>query len=53
MGPGMKSVFAAHMGLVLAGLFSFVLMGAGQSLYGPALRRRTVAVRPRPARLCA
>ena len=37
MGPGMKSVFATHMGLVLAGLFSFVLMGAGQSLYGPAL----------------
>jgi FHS family glucose/mannose:H+ symporter-like MFS transporter len=33
----MKSVFVAHMGLVLAGLFSFVLMGAGQALYGPAL----------------
>ncbi len=33
----MKAVFAAHRGLVLAGLFSFVLMGAAQSLYGPAL----------------
>ena len=33
----MRSVFAAHRGLVLAGVFSFVLMGAGQSLYGPAL----------------
>ncbi len=33
----MRSVFAAHIGLVLAGLFSFVLMGAGQALYGPAL----------------
>ena len=36
-GQGMRAVLAAHMGLVLAGLFSFVLMGAGQSLYGPAL----------------
>jgi MFS transporter, FHS family, glucose/mannose:H+ symporter len=33
----MRSVFVAHMGLVLAGMVSFVLMGAGQALYGPAL----------------
>ena len=37
MGQDMRAVFAAHRGLVLAGVFSFVLMGAGQSLYGPAL----------------
>ena len=33
----MRSVFVAHMGLVLAGMVSFVLMGAGQALFGPAL----------------
>ena len=33
----MKAVLVAHRGLVLAGLFSFVLMGAAQSLYGLAL----------------
>ncbi|MGQ0567151.1 MAG: MFS transporter [Gemmobacter sp.] len=33
----MKAVIAANIGLMLAGLFSFVLMGAGQALYGPAL----------------
>ena len=33
----MKSVILAHLGLVIAGVVSFVLMGAGQALYGPAL----------------
>lgn len=33
----MRAVLAANAALVLAGLMSFVLMGAGQSLYGPAL----------------
>ena len=33
----MRSVFVAQIGLVLAGMVSFVLMGAGQALFGPAL----------------
>ena len=33
----MRAVLAANAALVLAGLISFALMGAGQSLYGPAL----------------
>lgn len=33
----MRAVLAANAALVFAGLMSFVLMGAGQSLYGPAL----------------
>ncbi|HMO07342.1 MAG TPA: hypothetical protein PKD10_06795 [Paracoccaceae bacterium] len=33
----MRAELVAHAGLVVAGLVSFVLMGAGQSLYGPAV----------------
>jgi MFS transporter, FHS family, glucose/mannose:H+ symporter len=33
----MRTVFAANAGLLIAGLVSFILMGAGQSLFGPAL----------------
>ena len=33
----MQASFRANVGLLLAGLGAFVLMGAGQSLYGPAL----------------
>ena len=33
----MNALFRTHAALLLTGLFSFVLMGAGQSLYGPAL----------------
>lgn len=33
----MRADLVAHLGLVAAGLISFVLMGAGQSLYGPAV----------------
>ena len=33
----MKDLIRAHAGLLFAGLASFVMMGAGQSLYGPAL----------------
>ena len=33
----MKDLIRAHAGLLFAGLASFVIMGAGQSLYGPAL----------------
>lgn len=33
----MRAELAAHAGLLVAGLVSFVLMGAGQSLYGPAV----------------
>ncbi len=33
----MQSTIRASSGLLLAGLGSFILMGAGQSLYGPAL----------------
>jgi len=33
----LKDLIRAHAGLLFAGLASFVMMGAGQSLYGPAL----------------
>lgn len=33
----MNALIRTHAALLIAGLFSFVLMGAGQSLYGPAL----------------
>ena len=33
----MTAALKTHAALLIAGLFSFVLMGAGQSLYGPAL----------------
>lgn len=33
----MQSVYRAHAGLVVAGVATFVVMGIGQSLYGPAL----------------
>lgn len=33
----MRDVLSANLGLVVAGLVSFVLMGAGQALFGPAL----------------
>ncbi|QYK41359.1 MAG: hypothetical protein KF887_18645 [Paracoccaceae bacterium] len=33
----MRADLAANLGLLMAGLVSFVLMGAGQSLFGPAL----------------
>ena len=33
----MKDLIRAHAGLLFAGVASFVMMGAGQSLYGPAL----------------
>ena len=33
----MRAELAAHAGLLVAGLAGFVLMGAGQSLYGPAV----------------
>ncbi len=33
----MNALIKTHAALLIAGLFSFVLMGAGQSLYGPAL----------------
>ncbi|MFN3970406.1 MAG: MFS transporter [Gemmobacter sp.] len=33
----MRAEMMAHLGLLVAGLVSFVLMGAGQSLFGPAL----------------
>lgn len=35
--PILKDLIRAHAGLLFAGLASFVMMGAGQSLYGPAL----------------
>lgn len=33
----MTQLIRAHLGLILAGVGTFILMGAGQSLYGPAL----------------
>ena len=33
----MKDLIRAHAGLLFAGVATFVMMGAGQSLYGPAL----------------
>lgn len=33
----MKQLIRAHAGLLLVGVATFVMMGAGQSLYGPAL----------------
>ncbi len=33
----MKDLIRAHAGLLVAGIATFVMMGAGQSLYGPAL----------------
>jgi hypothetical protein len=33
----MRAALAANAGLVIAGMVSFVLLGAGQSIYGPAL----------------
>ncbi len=33
----MRALISAHLGLVIAGMVSFVLMGAGQSIFGPAL----------------
>ena len=33
----MKELIRAHAGLLFAGVATFVMMGAGQSLYGPAL----------------
>lgn len=33
----MKQLIRDHAGLILAGVATFVMMGAGQSLYGPAL----------------
>lgn len=33
----MRSLILANLGLVIAGMVSFVLMGAGQSIFGPAL----------------
>lgn len=33
----MRAFPGAHAGLLLSGVFTFVLMGAGQSIYGPAL----------------
>lgn len=33
----MKDLIKAHAGLLFAGVATFVMMGAGQSLYGPAL----------------
>ncbi|MBA3909622.1 MAG: hypothetical protein C0524_06985 [Rhodobacter sp.] len=33
----MKDLIRAHAGLMFAGVATFVMMGAGQSLYGPAL----------------
>lgn len=33
----MRALFRANAGLLISGLFTFVLMGAGQSFYGPAL----------------
>ncbi len=33
----MKDLIRAHSGLLFAGVATFVMMGAGQSLYGPAL----------------
>ena len=33
----MKDLIRAHLGLLLAGVATFVMMGAGQALFGPAL----------------
>ena len=33
----MKDLIRAHAGLLFAGVATFVMMGSGQSLYGPAL----------------
>lgn len=33
----MKNLIRAHAGLLVAGVATFIMMGAGQSLYGPAL----------------
>ncbi len=33
----MRALISAHLGLVIAGAVSFILMGAGQSVFGPAL----------------
>lgn len=33
----MRDLILTHIGLVIAGIVSFVLMGAGQAMYGPAL----------------
>ena len=33
----MRQFLTAHRGLLFAGIASFVLMGAGQALYGPAI----------------
>ena len=33
----MRAILSGHAGLLVAGLLTFILMGAGQSLYGPAL----------------
>lgn len=33
----MRAIMAANLGLVLAGLLTFMLMGASQAIYGPAL----------------
>ncbi len=33
----MRAILSAHAGLLVAGVLTFILMGAGQSLYGPAL----------------
>ena len=33
----MQALIKTHAALLITGLVSFVLMGAGQSLYGPAL----------------
>lgn len=33
----MRSLFKTHSALLITGLISFIFMGAGQSLYGPAL----------------
>lgn len=33
----MRGMIGAHLGLLFAGMATFILMGAGQSLYGPAV----------------
>lgn len=33
----MRALLSAHVALLVAGILTFVMMGAGQSLYGPAL----------------
>ena len=33
----MNAIFRTHAALLITGIASFVLMGAGQSLFGPAL----------------